>query len=159
MARELSYADAVKLLGGTDSRVVAALDRLTGGLLLTATGGGSVLALNLFDAEGEFAKLSGEEVLLRRLAADFLYERLLVSFVEREVRKSRPELAGEPLAAYCANLLLLIVLSGGRRSRPALRRVPARGQRHVLQVPPARGSSGEHRAASLLGGRSLRRSR
>lgn len=62
MARELSYADAVKLLGGTDSRVVAALDRLTGGLLLAATGGGSVLALNLFDAEGEFAKLSGELV-------------------------------------------------------------------------------------------------
>ncbi|MFI0259166.1 NACHT domain-containing protein [Streptomyces sp. NPDC017056] len=56
------YADAVKLLGGADSRVVTALDRLTGGALLVATGGGSALALSLFDARGELARLSGQLV-------------------------------------------------------------------------------------------------
>ncbi|WP_067458226.1 NACHT domain-containing protein [Actinomadura macra] len=53
MARGLSYADAVKLLGGTDSAIVTALDRLTGGILLAASSGGSALALSLFDAKGE----------------------------------------------------------------------------------------------------------
>ncbi|QXJ20649.1 hypothetical protein AGRA3207_001399 [Actinomadura graeca] len=53
MARGLSYADAVTLLGGTDSAIVTALDRLTGGVLLAATGGGSAFALSLFDAKGE----------------------------------------------------------------------------------------------------------
>ncbi|QKW37066.1 hypothetical protein HUT06_26170 [Actinomadura sp. NAK00032] len=62
MSKRLSYADAVKLLGGTDSRIVAALDRLTGGLLLALTGGGSAFALSLFDAKGELARLSGELV-------------------------------------------------------------------------------------------------
>ncbi|WP_433336087.1 NACHT domain-containing protein [Spirillospora sp. CA-294931] len=42
--------------------MVAALDRLTGGLLLAATGGGSELAVSLFDAKGELAKLSHELV-------------------------------------------------------------------------------------------------
>lgn len=62
MGRELGYADAVKLLGGVDSRVVAALDRLTGGLLLAASAGGGALVLNLFEAKGELARLSGELV-------------------------------------------------------------------------------------------------
>jgi hypothetical protein len=57
MGRMLSYADAVKILGG-DGRSVAALDRLAGGLLLAATGGGSELALSLFDAKGELARIS-----------------------------------------------------------------------------------------------------
>lgn len=59
MARSLSYSDAVKLLGG-EGKTVAALDRLLGGALLAATGGGSALALGLFDAKGELARLSGE---------------------------------------------------------------------------------------------------
>jgi hypothetical protein len=58
----LSYADAVRLLGGPDDRVVSALDRLTGGILLAATAGGSALALSLFDAKGELARLGGELV-------------------------------------------------------------------------------------------------
>lgn len=62
MASGLSYADAVKLLGGADSRVIATLNRLTGGLLLATSGGGVELALNLFDAKGELARLSGELV-------------------------------------------------------------------------------------------------
>ncbi|WP_242906440.1 NACHT domain-containing protein [Actinomadura terrae] len=53
MARGLTYADAVRLLGGGESKIVTALDRLTGGLLLAATGGGSTFALSLFDAKGE----------------------------------------------------------------------------------------------------------
>lgn len=62
MSKGLSYADAVKLLGGADSRVVAALDKLVGGLLLGATGGGGQFVLNLFDAKGELARLSEELV-------------------------------------------------------------------------------------------------
>ncbi|MGW5864950.1 NACHT domain-containing protein [Streptomyces sp. NPDC055239] len=54
----MSYADAVRLLGGAESPALAALDRLTGGALLVATGGGSALALSLFDARGELARLS-----------------------------------------------------------------------------------------------------
>ncbi|MFI6513296.1 NACHT domain-containing protein [Streptosporangium sp. NPDC050855] len=60
MPRRLSYADAAKLLGG--GALVEALDRLTGGVLLAATGGGSELALSLFDAKGELARLSHELV-------------------------------------------------------------------------------------------------
>ncbi|GAA1679947.1 hypothetical protein GCM10009733_090900 [Nonomuraea maheshkhaliensis] len=62
MPDRLCYADAVKLLGGSDSALVAALDRLTGGLLLAATGGGAEFALSLFDAKGELARLSGDLV-------------------------------------------------------------------------------------------------
>ncbi|MEV4254584.1 ATP-binding protein [Spirillospora sp. NPDC049652] len=61
MARGLSYKDAVKILGG-GSPVVEALDRLMGGVLLTATAGGSELALSLFDAKGELGRLSHELV-------------------------------------------------------------------------------------------------
>ncbi|MGI5155682.1 NACHT domain-containing protein [Microbispora sp. CA-102843] len=59
MPNKLSYADAVKLLGGSGSALVTALDKLTGGVLLAATGGGAEFALNLFDAKGEMARLSG----------------------------------------------------------------------------------------------------
>src|SRR5262245_42491227 len=51
----LSYADAVRLLGGRQSRTVAALDRLAGGLLLVASAAGSGFALSLFEAKGEVA--------------------------------------------------------------------------------------------------------
>ncbi|MEV0169329.1 NACHT domain-containing protein, partial [Nonomuraea fuscirosea] len=62
MPDRLCSADAVKLLGGSDSALVAALDRLTGGVLLAATGGGAEFALSLFDAKGELARLSGDLV-------------------------------------------------------------------------------------------------
>jgi CheY-like chemotaxis protein len=76
VARSLSYSDAVKLLGG-EGKTVAALDRLLGGALLAATGGGSALALALFDAKGELARLSGELLsgLLDRLSGLGRYDR------------------------------------------------------------------------------------
>ena len=58
----LSYADAVRLMGGRESRTVAALDRLTGGLLLAASAAGAGFALSLFNAKGELARLSSELV-------------------------------------------------------------------------------------------------
>lgn len=58
----LSYADAVRLMGGRDSRTVAALDRLTGGLLLAGTAVGAGFALSLFEAKGELALMSNELV-------------------------------------------------------------------------------------------------
>ncbi|MFD9903450.1 NACHT domain-containing protein [Streptomyces sp. NPDC059063] len=54
----MSYADAVRLLGGADSPALTVLDRLTSGALLVATGGGSQLAMSLFDATGELTRLS-----------------------------------------------------------------------------------------------------
>lgn len=62
MSANLCYADAVKLLGGADKRIVSALDRLTGGLLLAATGGGASFVLSLFDVQGELARLNQELV-------------------------------------------------------------------------------------------------
>jgi hypothetical protein len=58
----LSYADAVRLMGGGDSRAVATLDRLTGGLLLAASAAGAGFAVSLFEAKGELARLSTELV-------------------------------------------------------------------------------------------------
>jgi hypothetical protein len=57
-----SYADAVQLMGGRESRIVGGLDRLTGGLLLAASAAGAGFALTLFEAKGELARLSGELV-------------------------------------------------------------------------------------------------
>ena len=62
MARGLSYADAVRLLGGREDRTVAALDRLAGGLLLVASAAGAGFALSLFDPKSELARLSGDLV-------------------------------------------------------------------------------------------------
>nr|WP_052478469.1 ATP-binding protein [Kibdelosporangium sp. MJ126-NF4]CEL18317.1 hypothetical protein [Kibdelosporangium sp. MJ126-NF4]CTQ97801.1 hypothetical protein [Kibdelosporangium sp. MJ126-NF4] len=57
-----TYADAVKLLGGNDSKAVRALDSILGTALL----GGSVLSvldlLGWFDAKGEFIRLSKDLV-------------------------------------------------------------------------------------------------
>lgn len=58
----LSYADAVRLMGGRDSKTVAALDSLTGGLLLAASAAGGGFALSLLGAKGELARLSNELV-------------------------------------------------------------------------------------------------
>jgi hypothetical protein len=62
MARGLSYADAVKLLGGRENRTVAALDRLVGGLLLVASAAGAGFALSLFAPKSELVRLSGDLV-------------------------------------------------------------------------------------------------
>lgn len=55
MHKRLSYADAVTVLGGTGPGWEL-LDRVLGGVLLTATGGGSAVALSLFDAKNEFTR-------------------------------------------------------------------------------------------------------
>jgi hypothetical protein len=52
MSRALSYADAVRILGGS-SPLLSTIDRATGGFLLAATAGGSALAVGLFDAKSE----------------------------------------------------------------------------------------------------------
>ena len=62
MARGLSYADAVRLLGGREDRMVAALDRAAGGLLLVASAVGAGFTLSLFDPKSELARLSGDLV-------------------------------------------------------------------------------------------------
>ena len=62
MGRGLSYADAVRVLGGREDRTVAALDRLAGGLLLVASAAGAGFALSLFDPKSELARLSGDLV-------------------------------------------------------------------------------------------------
>ncbi|MET9230290.1 hypothetical protein [Lentzea sp. NPDC003310] len=63
MPRALSYADAVRVLGGDQpNKIVTALDRLCGGALLVASAGGSGLALSLFDAKSEFFRLTDQLV-------------------------------------------------------------------------------------------------
>ncbi|WP_433382184.1 NACHT domain-containing protein [Actinoplanes sp. CA-142083] len=58
MPKGLSYADAVKLLGGKGP-LATTIDNLLGGLLSVATLGGSEAALGFFDAKAEMVRLSG----------------------------------------------------------------------------------------------------
>lgn len=57
MAKSLCYADAVLLLGGRDDRVMAAWNRIAGGLVATASAVGGGGLLGLFDAKGELTRL------------------------------------------------------------------------------------------------------
>ncbi|WP_229403518.1 NACHT domain-containing protein [Micromonospora okii] len=59
MPDTLSYADAVRLLGGQDSTLVTWFDRLTGGALLAASVPVPAL-LGIFDAKAEFVRLGHE---------------------------------------------------------------------------------------------------
>ncbi|GLY04208.1 hypothetical protein [Actinoplanes sp. NBRC 101535] len=61
MPRSLSYADAVRLLGGQDSRTVTAIERVAGALML---GTAPVVSevLGWFDAKGELVRLSHDLV-------------------------------------------------------------------------------------------------
>ncbi|NMO56212.1 hypothetical protein HH310_34175 [Actinoplanes sp. TBRC 11911] len=56
MPRKLTYADAVKVLGGSGPLLDFA-DNVLGGLLSVATAGGSEVALSLFDAKAEVIRL------------------------------------------------------------------------------------------------------
>ena len=56
MVRGLSYGDAVRLLGGKDSKIVTALDKVTGGILLGAAVTVPAL-LAWIEARAEFARL------------------------------------------------------------------------------------------------------
>ncbi|MEU4640294.1 hypothetical protein [Micromonospora sp. NPDC023814] len=61
MPDALSYADAVRLLGGERSRLVDWFDKLTGGALLAAAAPVPAL-LGIFDAKAEFVRLGHELV-------------------------------------------------------------------------------------------------
>jgi hypothetical protein len=58
MPHGLTYADAVKVLGGSGP-LAHAVDNLLGGALTVATAGGSNLAISLFDAKTEVVRLGG----------------------------------------------------------------------------------------------------
>lgn len=58
MVRGIGFRDAVQLLGGRASSTVAALDKLTGGLLLTTSASGISFAASLFDPKAELARLA-----------------------------------------------------------------------------------------------------
>jgi hypothetical protein len=91
VAKGLSYGDAVLLLGGGPrNRIVAALDRLTGGVLLAASATGAALPLSLFDAKAELFRLSDE----------------LVGSVTGQLRRAKRASRTECLAA--ANSVLVI---------------------------------------------------
>jgi len=65
VSKTLSYRDAVRLLGGEDSKVLSALDKAAGGVLLgVAAGVPGVLAL--LGAKAEAVRLGKE--LLRKLS-------------------------------------------------------------------------------------------
>jgi hypothetical protein len=57
-----SYADAVKLLGAKESKIVKALDKLLGGALLGGSVAGALDLLGWFDAKGDFVRLSNSLV-------------------------------------------------------------------------------------------------
>lgn len=62
----LSYADAARLLGGGESQLVKALDRVTGGLLIAGAAAGVPALLGWLDARREFVRLSQD--LVRKLS-------------------------------------------------------------------------------------------
>jgi hypothetical protein len=66
MAKRVNYATAITLLGGR-SKGLQFLDRLLGGVLLTAAGAGLPLALALFDPKNELSRLANG-VVARSLA-------------------------------------------------------------------------------------------
>jgi hypothetical protein len=61
--KRLSYGDAVRLLGGQDSKIVSALDKVAGGVLLGGAAAGVPDMLGLFGAKAEAARLGHELVI------------------------------------------------------------------------------------------------
>lgn len=57
MSKLLSYADALKMFGADESKLLTFLDRLAGGVLLSAAVAGVPGSLSLFDAKTEAARL------------------------------------------------------------------------------------------------------
>ena len=62
MARDLCYADAVRLLGGRNEKLVAVLDGLVGGAVKAASATGPGFLLTLFDPKSQLVKLSSDLV-------------------------------------------------------------------------------------------------
>ena len=66
MFKRLSYGDAVRLLGGQDSKIVSGLDKVAGGVLLGGAAAGVPGMLTLFGAKAEAVRLGHE--LVRKLS-------------------------------------------------------------------------------------------
>lgn len=66
MSKRLSYGDAVRLLGGQDSKIVSVLDKVAGGVLLGGVAVGVPGMLALFGAKAEVVRLGHE--LVRKLS-------------------------------------------------------------------------------------------
>ncbi|WP_309114757.1 hypothetical protein [Saccharothrix sp.] len=60
LAKRFGYADAVRLLGVRQHKLVAALDRLVGGALLGGVAFGFAELLGWFDAKADFVRLAHE---------------------------------------------------------------------------------------------------
>src|SRR5260370_7742293 len=144
----LSYADAVRLMGGQQSRTIAARDRLAGGLLLVASAAGSGFALSLFEAKGELARLSAELVQglgerLRGLDRFARTERLaaahsvvaLTAFFEVLARSHRPAGWAAPLTVVSRPVSMRAVRRGGLGVFAAVA-VVLSAQSAVLPPPP-----------------------
>jgi len=104
----LTYRDAVKILGGGNSPLVSALDKVFGGLLLGATPLVPDL-LSIFDAKSELARLTHE---------------LVAKGIDRRHRLSQFDRIQRLHAARG----VLMVVAEGTTSRDALR-----GAKQVLQ--------------------------
>jgi hypothetical protein len=62
VSKRLSYGDAVRLLGGQDSKIVSALDKIAGGVLLGGAVAGLPGMLTLLGAKAEVVRLGHEVV-------------------------------------------------------------------------------------------------
>ncbi|NUT45811.1 MAG: hypothetical protein HOV94_00630 [Saccharothrix sp.] len=60
MSQTYSYADAVKILGAKENRILAALDRMVGGALLSGATLGMSDLLGWFDAKADFVRTAHE---------------------------------------------------------------------------------------------------
>jgi hypothetical protein len=66
VSKRLNYSDAVRLLGGQDSKIVSALDKFAGGVLLSGAAIGLPGMLTLLGVKSEVVRLSQE--LVRKLS-------------------------------------------------------------------------------------------
>jgi hypothetical protein len=66
VSKRLSYGDAARLLGGQDSKIVSALDKVAGGVLLGGAAGGVPGMLTLFGAKAEAVRFG--HALVRNLS-------------------------------------------------------------------------------------------
>ncbi|MEU4236637.1 hypothetical protein [Actinoplanes sp. NPDC026619] len=114
MSRSLSYADAVRILGG-QSQLLAAVNRAAGGFLLAATAGGSGLAMSLFDPKSELLRST------RTLVTDLADRIVGLNRIDRTQRLAAGH-AALVLSAYFGALPAvgisgsdLVFLAGGNR--------------------------------------------
>lgn len=66
MSKRLSYGDAVRLLGGQDSKILSALDKVASGVILGGAAAGVPGMLALLGAKAEAVRLGHD--LVRKLS-------------------------------------------------------------------------------------------